>query len=109
MVLSEVFEDLRASLWASIGALCLAAVGPMTCYMTYFLGLPLGVWGCWKSWQTAQRAAPGSNEHALAQIGLVGAGLATIMSGFFVFTMVIVVGVYGLMFILMGLVAIAGG
>ena len=98
---AEIAPVLQSALWATIGSLILSVVGPMTCYISYLIALPLGTWGAWKGWQLNQATAPESSEHALAQIALVGGLIAALCSAFFVFIMVAVVSIYVLMFLLM--------
>ena len=105
---SEIEPTIQSALWATIGGLCLAAVGPMSCYMTYFIALPVGAWGAWKAWQVSQVTAPGNNERSLSQIALVGGLMSTMLSAFFVFIMVAVIGVYVAMFVFMIVLGVAG-
>ena len=102
---AEIAPTLQASMWASVGALCLAAVGPMSCYLTYFVALPLGGWGTYKAWQVSQAAPLDSSERGLSQVALVGGLMATLLSAMFTAIMLMIVAMYAAIF----LVAIIGG
>ncbi|MDG1483064.1 MAG: hypothetical protein P8R54_25965 [Myxococcota bacterium] len=95
---SDVAPTLQSALWATTGSLVLSAVGPMTCYISYLIALPIGTWGAWRGWQVYQAAPPESSEHALAQVALVGGLLSMLCSAFFVFIMAVMVGMYVLVF-----------
>ncbi|MFT5683763.1 MAG: hypothetical protein ACI8RZ_004695 [Myxococcota bacterium] len=99
MLPSEIQPALQSALWASIGALCLSAVGPFTCYMTYFIALPVGAWGAWKGWQVSQVTPAESDDRALSQIALIGGLMSTLISAFFAFIMVSVLAVYAAIFV----------
>ena len=77
--------------------------------MTYFIALPVGVWGTWKAWQVSKVVEIGSNERALSQIALLGGLMSTLISAFFAFILVAVIGLYAAMFAIMIIAGLAGG
>jgi hypothetical protein len=108
MLPEEIAPTLQSALWASVGGLCLAAVGPFSCYMTYFIALPVGAWGAWKGWQVSQVTLAESGERTLSQIALVGGLMSSLISAFFLFILLAVLGMYVAMFIVMIVAAAAG-
>lgn len=85
------------AMYAGIGALVMAAVGPCLCYLPYMLALPLGGYAVFAG---SQVRSADSSERAMGVGGMVAGGFAALLSGLFLFAiaayMVIVFGVVAL-------------
>lgn len=72
-------QDVQA-LYAGIGALIAAAVGPCVCYVPYVVALPLGAWAVYTGWRlraSGGTAAP--SEAALIHGAMLSGGVAVLL------------------------------
>lgn len=80
------YSDAEAStaMWTGvISALC-AAIGPCSCYVTYLIAMPLGLYAMWAGWQTREGAGP--NDHAgrsMAAAGILSGAIGALIGGLF--------------------------
>lgn len=80
------YSDAEAStaMWTGlISAIC-AAIGPCSCYVTYLVAMPLGLYAMWAGWQTREGAGP--QDHAgrsMALAGLLSGAVGTVIGGLF--------------------------
>lgn len=97
--------DAAVSMWCGTAAAMLAAVGPCSCYMSYLLALPLGIYAVYSGYMNRE---PGGDAggRSMALAGMLSGGLATAISAVFVFFMV----AYLVMIFAFGIAgALAGG
>lgn len=98
----ELAQRVSSLSLAGTGGMICAALAPMCCYISSVPGLALGGWAAWSAWQEVQALGHGE-EDALARAslnaalisGLVAAG----MSAMFLAVFVLVVLVYGFIFL----------
>ena len=75
----------------------LAMIGPFTCYMSYFIALPCGLFSVYTSWRAyeALRGLEGANaERSMAVVGLVSGAMTTAFSGITVMMFAMMVALY---------------
>lgn len=80
--------EAAVAMWCGTAATMLAAVGPCSCYMTYLLALPLGIYAVYSGFMNRESAADAGGR-TMALAGMVSGGLATVISALFVFGMAI--------------------
>lgn len=104
----EALSQGTIGVWAGVGSLFFAMMGPFTCYTGYFLALPIALLGLYTSWrghEAAQGIESARAERQLATAGLVANGVTTLfVGGILLFVFAILVMYFGLIVI----AAIAG-
>ena len=110
---SELLDPTEAAgkaVWAGIGALACAAVGPFCCYITSLPGFGLGVWAAWTAWQGLEIVGRGAEDRATRSAlnaGLFSGLMAAALSGFLLMIFALVVVFYLVMFAIMGASALS--
>src|SRR5687768_10018045 len=99
----EGLSQASTGLWTGVGGLAFALVGPFTCYTSYLIALPLGlfsVWSSWKAQQTLRGIESARAERQMAVAGFVTGGLSAVMSASLLFIFTMLMFLYFVIFVL---------
>jgi hypothetical protein len=99
----EALSQATTGTWAGIISMGLAMVGPFTCYTSYFLSFPLGLFSVWSSWRaygTVGGLPSARAERSLAAAGLASGAISALFSGMFAMLFLMIVALYFVLFVI---------
>ncbi len=95
------------ALWYSVGACMCAALGMCACYIPFFIGSPLGLYGAWQA-NKALATAKGDQERAVATAALAAGVVGGLVSTMFALFIMLYLLFFVLYFVVI-MLAVAGG
>lgn len=103
--------SITSALWYSIGACICAAVGMCACYVPFFIGAPLGLYGAWqakKALDLAKDERDRSVATAAVAAGLAGGMVSTMFAGFILLYVIFLVLYMAVVMLAIGASAASG-
>ena len=80
------------AIWTGMGAALCAAMGPCSCYMSYFMAVPLSLAAIWYGWQGYRSSVP--IERTASVAGLLGGLISLVPSMIIIMVVVMYIGIF---------------